>query len=68
MKTKRYTIHVPVKEIWEMEVDATSQAEALRMVREGQAHQVCSFSGVTKSGRSEVVSEREISEQGDDIA
>ena len=55
-----FTVHCPVEEIWVMQVEAYSKEEALSLLKDGSAYQVCSFSGTTRSGRNEVVRKEKI--------
>ena len=57
-----YTIHCPVQEIWEIEVVASSEEDAMRRYNEGQGHQTCSFAGTTKSGQAEIIRSRPVDE------
>lgn len=53
-KLKTYTFHVPIQEIWEMQVEAESEAEAWKKAKNHEWYQVCSFAGTTDSGDTEL--------------
>jgi hypothetical protein len=62
-KLKKYTFHVPVNEIWEMEVEAVSEAEAWEKAKNHEWYQVCSFAGTTASGDTELAYYEEIDDE-----
>ena len=59
-KLKRYTFHVPVNELWVMEVEAESEAEAWKKANTDEWNQIHTLAGTTKSGDIEIVEVKDL--------